>query len=67
MGATGYVANAQQTVSALGGINLSTNLVFGILFLLCLIPLYFYPLNEKKSAEILESLEEKRAFENPAE
>ena len=54
MGATGYVANTQQTQAAL---------LFGIMFLLCLIPLAFYPLNEEKSAEILKNLEHKRAEE----
>ncbi|MBU3876821.1 glycoside-pentoside-hexuronide (GPH):cation symporter [Faecalicatena sp. AGMB00832] len=62
MGATGYVANAQQSAEALNGINMTTNLVFGIMFLCCLIPLFFYPLNEKKSTEILESLQKKRAL-----
>lgn len=61
MGAVGYVANAQQTAEALAGINMTVNLIFGIMFLLCLIPLYFYPLNEAKSVEILERLEKKRA------
>lgn len=60
MGATGYVANAQQTAEAMNGINVTTNLIFGIMFLCCLIPLFFYPLNEKKSEEILESLQRKR-------
>ncbi len=60
MGATGYVANAQQTEQALNGINMTTNLLFGIMYLVCLIPLFFYPLTEKKSAEILENLEKKR-------
>jgi len=60
MGATGYVANAQQSASALNGINITTNLIFGILFLCCLIPLSLYPLNEKKNDEIIESLEKKR-------
>lgn len=61
MGATGYVANTQQTQSALGGINLTVNLLFGVMFLLCLIPLAIYPLNEERSAEILKNLEQKRA------
>ncbi len=60
MGATGYVANAQQTEQALNGIDMTTNLLFGIMYLVCLIPLFFYPLTEKKSAEILENLEKKR-------
>lgn len=61
MGAFGYVANVQQTETALFGINLTVNLIFGIMYLLCLIPLYFYPLNEKKSAEILAQLDTKRS------
>ena len=60
MGAFGYVANAQQTAQALSGINLTVNLIFGVMYLLCLIPMHFYPLDEKRSAEILESLEAKR-------
>lgn len=59
MGAFGYVANVQQSEAAIRGINLTVNLVFGILFLICLIPLYFYPLNEKRSAQIRASLDEK--------
>ena len=61
MGAMGYVANAQQTPQAMGGINLTVNLIFGLMYLLCLIPLYFYPLNEKRSAEIIERLQAKQA------
>lgn len=60
MGAFGYVANQQQTAEALLGINLTTNLVFGIMYLLCLVPLFFYPLNEQKNEEIIKRLEEKR-------
>lgn len=61
MGLFGYVANAQQTPEAMNGINLTVNLIFGVMYLLCLIPLYFYPLNEKKSAEIRASLDAKFA------
>ena len=61
MGATGYVANAQQTQAALNGINMTVNLLFGVMFLLCLVPLALYPLDEKKSADILARLEQKRA------
>lgn len=60
MGAAGYVANAQQTEAALNGINLTVNLIFGIMYLFCLIPLAAYPLTEQKSAAILDSLEKKR-------
>ena len=61
MGATGYIANAQQTAAALNGINVTVNLIFGIMYLCCLIPLAMYPLNEKKSGEIIENLQKKRA------
>lgn len=63
MGAMGYVANAQQTAQAMGGINLTVNLIFGLMYLLCLIPLYFYPLNEKRSAEIIERLQARQTGE----
>ena len=33
------------------------------MYLLCLIPLYFYPLNEKRAAEIIERLQAKQAGE----
>lgn len=61
MSAVGYVANAQQTATALAGMNATINLMFGALYLLCLIPLYFYPLNEQKCAEIVESLDRKHS------
>ena len=61
MGAMGYVANTQQTPQALNGINLTVNLIFGIMYLCCLIPLQFYPLDEKRNNEIIASLEQKRA------
>ena len=32
MGATGYIANAQQTAAALNGINVTVNLIFGIMY-----------------------------------
>ena len=60
MGAFGYVANAQQSVEAMKGINLATNLVFGICYLLALIPLFLYPLNAEKNAQIQASLDAKR-------
>ena len=59
MAVFGYVANAQQTAAAMNGINLTVNLIFGIMYLVCLIPLYFYPLNEKRSAEIRARLDER--------
>lgn len=60
MGAMGYVANAHQSAQALSGINIATNLLMGILYLLCLIPLFFYPLTEKVSDKLIERLTIKR-------
>ena len=59
MGATGYVANTAQTPQALTGLNATTNLYIAALFLMALIPLALYPLNEKKNAEIRSRLDEK--------
>ncbi|MFC6177709.1 MFS transporter [Companilactobacillus huachuanensis] len=56
MGAAGYVANSQQSAAAMTGINFSTNMMMAILYILCLIPLFFYPLNEKAAAKILDRL-----------
>ena len=67
MGAVGYVANAEQTAAALSGINMTVNLIFGIMYLLCLIPLHFYPLNEERAVEILASLEAKKATQTDSE
>ena len=60
MSGFGYVANAQQSARALQGINVSANLVFGIFYLLSLIPLALYPLNAEKNAEIRARLDEKK-------
>lgn len=60
MGAFGYVANAEQTAMASMGINITVNLLFGVLYLLCLIPLKFYPLNEAKMVEIRARLDAKQ-------
>lgn len=59
MGATGYVANAQQTAGALRGIDMTSNLIFGILFLLCVLIVKMYPLDEEKNAKIRQSLDQK--------
>lgn len=60
MGAAGYVANSQQSASAMTGINFSTNMLMAILYILCLVPLFFYPLTEKVAAKILDRLTVKR-------
>lgn len=59
MGATGYIANAQQTAEALNGINITTNFIFGILYILCLIPVFLYPLSEDNDLDVKKSLDNK--------
>lgn len=61
MAAFGYAANAEQSAEALHGINLTVNLVMGLLFLAAIIPWLFYPLTAKKCKEIREVLDAKRA------
>lgn len=64
MGVFGYVPNAQQSASALTGINIGTNLMMAILYLLCLIPMFMYPLTEKVSQDIIDRLTAKRESMN---
>lgn len=62
MSAMGYQKGGAPTASAISGINISTNLLMGILYFACLIPLFLYPLSEKKNDEIQDKLT--RAREN---
>jgi len=55
----GYVANTVQTAEAMQGINMVVNVLPGACWLLALIPLIFYNLNEDKCRKIRESLESK--------
>ncbi|MDO5516169.1 MAG: glycoside-pentoside-hexuronide (GPH):cation symporter [Clostridium sp.] len=57
MGSAGYAANVQQSATAISGINGAVNLLFGILYLCALIPLYLYPLNADVNKEIRLRLE----------
>ncbi len=63
MAGFGYMANQEQTAQSLHGINLTVNLVMGLLFLAALIPWALYPMTEKKNKEIREALDAKRAGE----
>lgn len=59
--ATGYVAGAQQSPSALTGINIIVNLVPAILQLVGLLPLIWYKLDAKKMDEIAASLQKRNS------
>lgn len=52
MGMTGYVANKPQDASAILGINSTTNLICGLIWILAILPLAFYPLTEEVNEEI---------------
>lgn len=62
----GYVANAVQTASAMNGINIVVNILPGACWLLALIPLFLYNLDEKKCAEIREHLDAREDSEECA-
>ncbi len=64
MGAFGYVAHAEQTQEAMTGINVASNLLPAILYLVALIPLFMYPLNSEKNAEIRQRLMAKNSKAN---
>jgi GPH family glycoside/pentoside/hexuronide:cation symporter/probable glucitol transport protein GutA len=57
--AFGYVANQDQTPQAIHGINFVANLLPAVCYLLTLIPLYIYPLNQKRVEEIRKELRSK--------
>lgn len=58
LAAVGYVAGAQQTASAMTGINFVVNIIPAICGIITLIPLAFYHLTEDKVAAVRKDLEE---------
>ncbi len=50
-----------ETPSTVFGINIVVNLIFGIMYLACLIPLMLYPLNETEVDAIRERLEQRHS------
>lgn len=61
MGAMGYVANAEQTATALTGINIAANALPGLFSLLGIVPIFFYKLTPEKMAENVKALAARRA------
>lgn len=57
----GYVQNAVQTTSALNGIHMTISLVVGGIFLISLIPIFFYSLTRDKYKKLMSELEQRRA------
>lgn len=60
IGAVGYVANAQQTATAVKGINMVTNLLPGLCMLLGAIPYLMLKITNKQAEENTEILIERR-------
>ena len=61
LAATGYVAGAQQSASAMTGINVIVNLIPALLQLVGIIPLIWYKLDSKKMDEIAGALKERNS------
>lgn len=68
MAAFGYVSGAEITASAQNGINMATNLVPGILFIVAaLIPWLFWKMTDKEADEIRKKIAVRNANENSEE
>ena len=61
MGVMGYVANAEQTTTAMTGINIATNIVPAICCGLAMIPIMIFSLSEEKIKENSAILENRHA------
>ena len=59
MSAMGYVANAEQSASALKGINIAVNIFPAVTFFIAMIIWLRYPITAKKAGEIRAELEKK--------
>lgn len=58
--ATGYVPNAEQTASAINGINMIVNLLPAVITIISMIPMLCYKLDNKKMDEIQNELRARR-------
>lgn len=64
MSAFGYVANAEQTVEALKGINITVNLIPAVLFILAAVACLLWNMTDADADEIRRKLAEKHAEGN---
>ena len=67
LAATGYVAGAEQTASALNGINVVVNLVPAIFMVISTVPLFFYKLDTNMMQKIAKELDARREKTEEAE
>lgn len=59
--ATGYVPNVVQTASTMNAFHFVVSLLPGIVMMIGVIPMFFYDLTEKRHAEIMAELEQRRS------
>ena len=64
LAATGYVPNAEQTASAVNGINLIVNLFPALITVIAMIPMLWYKLDNQTMAEVQDELRRRRAAES---
>ncbi len=64
---TGYLPDVVQTDSAMHGIRLLLGPLPAVFFILAMITLYFYPINEKRYNEILTKIKEMEKIRSPFE
>jgi Na+/melibiose symporter-like transporter len=57
---SGYVANVEQTATALKGIRLAVSIIPSIAILICVIALFFYAINKKTEFQMQDELAERR-------
>jgi GPH family glycoside/pentoside/hexuronide:cation symporter/probable glucitol transport protein GutA len=60
---SGYVANTQQSMEALDGLQFTITIVPAIMIALCIIPLIFYKLTDKKMDELQQEINNKNQEE----
>ncbi len=57
---SGYVANVEQTATALKGIRLAVSIIPSIAIIICVIALFFYEINKKTEFQMQDELAERR-------
>lgn len=61
----GYVANVEQTTTALKGIRFAVSIIPSIAILICVVALFFYDINRKTEYQMQDELAERRKKYNP--
>jgi Na+/melibiose symporter-like transporter len=61
----GYVANVEQTTTALKGIRFAVSIIPSVAILICVVALFFYDINRKTEYQMQDELAERRKKYNP--